>query len=163
MLVNHIRLCFVVFDWSLAFFLNAAFTDNFFVILHHPLDNILTVELEIFNFFVSEKLEILRIFREIKSFHKPYSHAIKAGVWEVVSTPYIHTLVYHPEICAWEFDKVRYLLICHFFIKSRHEVTATSLYASYMRTILNHLNYLRKQSFLNCLNYAPIVRLHCLL
>ncbi len=148
---------------SFPFLFDTTFTYHFIIILLHLFYDIFAIRLKSIYLFVSKKFELLWIFREIKFFHQFDPHSIETSARKVKCSPDIYTLMNHSKKSTRKFDKIGNLFICYIFIKIINEVTASPLNASHMRTILCYLYHLRQQRSLNWLNYAPTIRLHCLL
>jgi hypothetical protein len=128
----------------------------------HLLYHFLTVELEVFNFFISEKLEFLGVFGEVEALHELDAHPVEAGVGEIIHTPHIHALMNHSEESARQFDEVGHIFIRLVLVDLSHEIAATPLNVSNVRTVLDYFSNLRQQRLLNRLYHAPAIRLHSL-
>lgn len=128
---------------SFPFLFDTTFTHYLIIIVLHLFYDIFTIQLKIFNLFVSEKFELLWILRKIEFFHQFDPHSIETSSWEVKCSPDIHAFMYHSKKSTWKFDKIGNLFICYIFIKIINEVTTSSLKASHMRTILCYLYHFR--------------------
>ena len=113
--------------WRLSLFLNATLTSKFIFSLSHLLLNFLTIFLELLNFFLIEKPELIHVFREVKPPLQLDPSFVERGAWKVVNSPNVDTLMNHPKESRRQLNQVHHRVIRGIFIDIIDKVAGSSL------------------------------------